>query len=60
MSHYLCKQVPFNFWSEGLSFYFDSVSFAHKLNPLLDATAPPTDVTQEIKRVKVYVKGKRV
>ena len=30
-----------NFWSEGISFYFDGVSFAHKVNPLSDATAPP-------------------
>ena len=49
-----------NFWSQGVSFYFDGVSFAHKMNPLLEATAPPTMMWRKRSEgLKYTCKGKK-
>lgn len=32
-----CKKLPANFWTEGVSFYLDGTSWAHKMNPCKQA-----------------------
>lgn len=50
-----------NFWREGVSFYFDGVSFAHKLNPYAEATAPRTMMWRKRSEgLKFTCKGKKV
>ena len=54
------RLLSINFWREGVSFYFDGVSFAHKSNPLLDATAPPTMMwRRRSEGLKYTCKGKK-
>ena len=36
------KTLPKHFWTEGVSFYFDGVGFAHKTNPADKARSTPT------------------
>ena len=48
------------FWKIGVSFYFDGVSFAHKTNPLADASAPPTMMWRKRREgLKFTCKGKK-
>ena len=36
------KTLPKHFWTEGVSFYFNGVGFAHKTNPADEARSTPT------------------
>ena len=48
------------FWKIGVSFYFGGVTFAHKTNPLADASAPPTMMWRKRREgLKFTCKGKK-
>jgi hypothetical protein len=54
------KKLTNEFWQQGISFYIDAVSFAHKNNPLIEARKPPTKMwRKKSEGLKYTCKGKK-